>query len=84
MVFFACSRIGVTAFESLWRDNKAHRLWVDAGVLTEEEMAALRSTGMHVTNFTGHARAGDAHETVRAVAVIQEHHPAEPIWIEAA
>lgn len=84
MVFFARSRIGVTAFESLWRDNKAHHLWVDAGVLTEEEMAALRSAGMPVTNFTGHARAGDVHEMAQAVAVIQEHHPAEPIWIEAA
>ncbi|MCA8294559.1 hypothetical protein LGN19_12210 [Burkholderia sp. AU30198] len=84
MVFFANSRIGVTAFESLWRDNQAHRLWVDAGVLTEAEMAALRSAGMHVTNFTGRARAGDVHEMARAVAVIQEHHPAEPIWIEAA
>ncbi|MCQ4384186.1 hypothetical protein NO136_20175, partial [Clostridioides difficile] len=67
MVFFARSRIGVTAFESLWRDNKAHRLWVDAGVLTEEEMAALRSAGMPVTNFTGHARAGDVHEMAQAV-----------------
>lgn len=84
MVFFACSRIGVNAFESLWRDNKAHCLWVDAGVLTEEEMAALRSAGMLVTNFTGHARAADVHEMACAVAVIQEHHPAEPIWIEAA
>ena len=84
MVFFARSRIGVTAFERLWRDNKAHRLWVDAGVLTEEETAALRATGMLVTNFAGHARAGDVHEMARAVAVIQEHHPAEPIWIEAS
>jgi hypothetical protein len=84
MVFFACSRSGVTAFESLWRDHNAHCLWVDAGVLTEEEIAALRTTGMPVTNFMGHARAGDAGEMARALAVIQEHHPAEPIWIEAA
>ncbi|KVK79965.1 hypothetical protein WJ53_16850 [Burkholderia ubonensis] len=84
MVFFACSKIGVAAFESLWRDNNDHQLWVDADVLTEEEIAVLRSTGALVTNFAGHARAGDAKEMACAVAVIQEHHPAEPIWIEAA
>ncbi|MCA8251942.1 hypothetical protein LGM89_01570 [Burkholderia sp. AU31624] len=84
MVFFACSKIGVAAFESLWRDNTDHQLWVDAGILTEEEIAVLRSTGARITNFTGHARAGDAHEMARAIAVIQEHHPAEQIWVEAA
>jgi hypothetical protein len=84
MVFFACSKIGVAAFEGLWRDNNTHQLWVDAGVLTEEEIAVLRSTGALVTNFAGHARAGDAKEMARTVAVIQEHRPAEPIWIEAA
>ncbi|SDR55018.1 hypothetical protein SAMN05443245_7566 [Paraburkholderia fungorum] len=83
MVFFACSKISVVAFESLWRDNNGHQLWVDAGVLTEKETALLRSTGALVTNFAGHARAGDAGEMACAVAVIQEHHPAEPIWIEA-
>ncbi|WP_155741511.1 hypothetical protein [Burkholderia vietnamiensis] len=53
-------------------------------MLTEEEIAVLRSTGALVTNFAGHARAGDAKEMARTVAVIQEHRPAEPIWIEAA
>ena len=83
MVFFACSKIVVAAFESLWRDNNAHQLWVDAGVLNEEEIAALRSTGALVTNFTGRARAGDVKEMARVVSAIQEHHPAGPIWIEA-
>ncbi|SDR54834.1 hypothetical protein SAMN05443245_7519 [Paraburkholderia fungorum] len=84
MVFFACSKIGVAAFESLWCHNNDHQLWVDAGVLTEEEIAVLRATGALVTNFTGHVRAGDAKELACAVAAIQEHHPDEPIWIEAA
>lgn len=84
MVFFACSKIGVAAFESLWRDNNDYQLWVDAGVLTGKEIAVLRSTGALVTNFVDHARAGDSREMACAVAVIQEHRPAEPIWIEAA
>ncbi|WP_155627811.1 hypothetical protein [Burkholderia vietnamiensis] len=48
-------------------------------MLTEEEIAVLRSTGALVRNFAGHARAGDAKEMARTVAVIQEHRPAEPI-----
>ncbi|WP_174922657.1 hypothetical protein [Burkholderia metallica] len=84
MVFFACSKPGVAAFERLWRDDPAHRLWVNAGVLSDEALAALRSMGMLVTDFTGHVRAADAREMAQAVDAMREHHPAEPIWIEAS
>lgn len=83
MIFFAWSTAGIAAFEKLGRDNLDCRLWVSGGILTREQLTTLRSTGVHVTEFTHEVRPRNTETLAHAIDVIREHHPDEPIWVES-
>jgi hypothetical protein len=57
-------------------------VWVGYGVLSESELAGLRSNGMEITNFTYSIDPSDHEKVLDAISVIEEHHPGERIWVE--
>ena len=83
MIFFAWSTAGVAAFEKLSRDNLDYKLWVSGGILAHDRLTTLRSTGVHVTEFTHEVRHENTETLAHAIDVIREHHPDEPIWVES-
>jgi len=80
MVFLATTRRGYESFTTL---NPDANLWVSGGVLTTEELAQLRARGLKITDFTHEISSGEPEEIADAISTIREHHPGEPIWIEA-
>jgi hypothetical protein len=83
MIFFAWSTAGVAAFEKLRRDNLDCQLWVRGGLLTQQQLTTLRSTGARVTAFTCDIGPEHADTITYAISVIREHHPNESIWVES-
>ena len=79
MVFFATTR---SAFDSYMQFAEAHAaLWVGAGVLSAQELAALRARGMAITDFH-HAIAMDDPAALQdALGTIEEHHPGQVVWV---
>lgn len=57
-------------------------VWVNAGVLTDTEIADLRKTGINLTNFSYYIDPTKIHDIGGAISTIQEHHPGERIWVE--
>lgn len=82
MVFLAYSKLGVTAFENLWRENAVHQLWVGGGVLSEEQLSSLRDSGARVTELTEPIRSENADAFAYVIDMIHEHHPDELLWVE--
>lgn len=83
MVFFALTRSG---YEELVRQSghAPSPIWVNAGVLSDAELAQLRSSGVEVTNFTRLVDAADSEAIREAVQTIQEHHSGQSVWVEYA
>jgi hypothetical protein len=80
VVFLATTRRGYESFTSL---NADADLWISGGVLTAEELTRLRARGLKITDFTGEISSNEPDEVADAVSTIREHHPGEPIWVEA-
>ena len=57
--------------------------WVNAGVLSVEEIAEIRKNSQ-LTTFTRYVDVESADEVSAALATIREHYPGESIWVEAA
>ena len=57
-------------------------LWVNSGVLSDEELGRLRAAGFAVTNFTRVIDPADDSAVNEALATIKEHHPSECIRVE--
>ena len=55
--------------------------WLNAHVLTEPEITALRNAGHNVTTFAYPLNPADL---ASAIDTIREHHPGQIIWTEAA
>jgi hypothetical protein len=83
MVFLALTRSG---YEELCPQltRAPSPLWVSAGVLSEQEIAALRSEGVEVTNFSHVIDTTDRDAVEAAIASLREHHPSERLWVEYA
>lgn len=81
MTHFALTRNG---YESLVNTfGKAPSpLWVNYGVLSESELAQLRSQGVDVTDFTSLIVRSNESEFEDALRTIQEHHPGLAVWVE--
>lgn len=83
MVFFALTRHGYEELVSQ-TGRAPSPIWVNAGVLSEAELAQLRSAGVEVTNFTHTIDAADSEAILVAVQSIQEHHNGQRVWVEYA
>jgi uncharacterized protein YbaA (DUF1428 family) len=81
MAFLALSRQGVDAYEAL--GCPAGALWLAAGVLSADELAALRLRHGSITDFNYPIDPNDQKVVSGAVETIKEHHPGEPVWVEA-
>lgn len=80
MVFLATSRRGYEAYLAL--DSSAP-LWVSAGILSLHELRDLRVRGYSVTDFSYVVNPNDPEVMMDASSTIREHHPDEPLWVEA-
>ena len=83
MVFFALTRSGFEQLVSVIGRTPSP-LWVNAGVLTAEELKELRDTGIDLTNFTSRIGPEDRSAIAGAVDTIALHHPLESIWVQYA
>jgi hypothetical protein len=52
-------------------------------VLTNEELATLRAAGGNVSDFNYTIELHEVEVISGAVETIKEHHPGEPVWVEA-
>jgi hypothetical protein len=80
MVFLAVNRSGYEAYRALGLSGS---LWVGAGVLSDEELASLRNTGVDVSDFNYEIELHDSEVIAGAVDTIKEHHPGEVLWIQS-
>ena len=83
MVFVALTRAGYEGLVSLL-GRAPSPLWVNADVLSLEELARLRSDGIEVTDFTYFIPIEDEDAIASAIATVVEHHPHKTIWVEHA
>ena len=60
------------------------QLWVNAGVLSEDELGELRTAGHDVTNFTHEISPSNPTEIADAIHTVREHHPLQRLWVEYA
>ena len=80
MVFLATTRRGYEAYMTL---SPGAALWLSAGILSSRELRDLRARGHSVTDFSYSIDQSDPEAMMDAVSTIREHHPHEPLWVEA-
>ena len=79
MVFFVLNRCGYESFLQL--KVRDFPLWTVDGVLSAEELAALRMEGVDVSEFNYSLELNDAVGIQCAVETIREHHPKQTVWV---
>jgi hypothetical protein len=78
MVFMVLTRSGFDELlPRLVKDRDA--LWVNAGVLTEAEVAHLRESGWNLTKWTSRLT-----DLTPEIDTVRLHHPDEIVWTETA
>ena len=80
MVFLAITRAGYEAYRA--HGVLSGALWIGAKVVSEEELSALRKSGVVVTNFNYTIEFHEAEVIAGAVETIKEHHPVETVRVE--
>ena len=80
MVFLALTRSGYDELVSQLQ-RVPSPLWVNKGVLSDEELAALRALGS-VSDFTYFITPTNVSEVEEASYTVKEHHPNETVWVE--
>lgn len=83
MVIFALTQDGYEEMADMIQSVE-FSVWVNKGVLTDEEMNNLRGAGVSLTNFTYYVEPTKLDAILEAFATIGEHHPGERIWVELA
>ncbi len=78
MVFVAVSSVGLA--EALSRASSGDAIWCGSDTISEAEHAAMKRPGL--TRFT--YSLADLELDDGAIATVEEHHPGETIWAEAA
>jgi hypothetical protein len=79
VVFFAISRAGFESYSGL--DVGGTPLWVCAGVLSDLELANLRSERVDVSAFNYALEPSDWAGIDDALQTIREHHPGQTVWL---
>lgn len=82
MVFLAISHAGYSSYLAP-RGTAVGVLWLAADVVSEDELSSLREAGADATEFNYTLHCQDQEAISSAVETIKEHHPGEPIWVEA-
>lgn len=79
MVFFVISRRGFESYSKLGSPKPP--LWVSAGVLSAQELEALRAADVEVSDFSYALELDDSVGIEGAVETIREHHPGQTVWV---
>jgi hypothetical protein len=81
MPHFALTRQGYDQLIKACGGSPLSPLWVNAGILSFSELAALRAQGLNVTEFARPVPLRG--QGLRAaIDTIEEHHPGSSIWVE--
>ena len=80
MVFLILTRSG---FDALCprMNMDIDSLWLNAGVLSADEIHEWREAGWDLTTFSSRL---DVADPCAVIHILREHHPDEVIWVEAA
>ena len=81
MVFLAVTRAGYDELRRLCGRTPTP-IWLGDGVLTEDELKTLHTSGIHASVFTYSIDPKDAFVVEGALHTIAQHHPNETIWVE--
>lgn len=81
MVVFVITREGYLELEQIIKTFN-YPVWVGAGVLTTNECANLRSSGLDLTDFSYSINPNDIETILGALDTIAIHHPGHRIWLE--
>jgi hypothetical protein len=57
-------------------------VWLNEGVLSDAEIAELRSSGHNVTVFSGQKSPDDFQAITKNIWIIQEHHDGKSVWVQ--
>ncbi len=79
LIFFAISRSGFESYRELGTIDSP--LWVCAGLLSGDELKALRAEGIDVSDFDYTLDAEDWEGIEDALGTIREHHPGHTVWV---
>lgn len=78
MVFVAVTPTGLA--EALRRASSDDAIWCGSDTISEAEYAAIRRPGLTRFNYS----LVDLELDDGAIATVEEHHPGQTIWVEAA
>ena len=81
MVIFILTSKGYKEMESVIKESNSP-VWINEGILSDEEIEELRSQGIQLTNFSYLIDKTNQKEIQGALETIKEHHPGETIWTE--
>lgn len=81
MVVFAITRDGYLELEPIIKTLN-YPVWVGAGVLSTNELAELRSSGLDLTEFSYSIEPTDMGTIQGALETIATHHPEQRVWLE--
>lgn len=82
MVFLVLSKCGLSEVLRMNGDGRAI-IWLAHGLLTDSEVASLRSAGHDVTVWS-YPESTSFEGLQGSVATIEEHHPGHTVWVECA
>lgn len=78
MVFVAVTSAGLA--EALRRATSDDAIWCGSDAVSEDEYAQLKLPGLSRFNYS----LADLELDDGAIATVEEHHPNQTIWVEAA
>jgi len=78
MVFVAVTPAGLA--EALRQAASDDAVWCGSDTISEAEYQQLERTGLSRFNYS----LADAESADGAIATVEEHHPGQTIWVEAA
>ena len=81
MVFYVLTTTGYQDLVAELGRNPSP-VWLNEGVLSNAQIAELRSSGHKVTVFSGQRSPDDFQAITKNVFIIQEHHDGESVWVQ--
>lgn len=76
MVLLIMSRDGYEEVRHWIAPSTGPAVWINAGVLSDEEIREFREKGVDLTTFT------NAMDIDSALMAIADHHPGKNVWVE--
>lgn len=81
MVIFITTRNGYEEIKPLIFSQQ-YPVWVGDGVLSQEELDAIRMSGVELTHFSYSINPENSDQVEAALNTISDHHPGQRVWLE--